>query len=118
MTAKLFHSRTYHAEHALGRVYCRQIVLLYCAQGFCRRCIAGENHERATFVEQISDSLKGETVYNIKRSCAVWSTCVVAEIYVVMLWKRLTYFVENRKAAVSGVKDADGAFLFADHAYA
>ena len=55
-----------YSQHTTHWVEAGQIIHLYVAQGFCRSCIACQDDEMASHLEQFGDCLQGELIDNLE----------------------------------------------------
>jgi glutamate racemase len=87
-----FHGGAYYSQYAAGRIHVRKVVLLDAAERFGGSRIAGQDDQRAAQLKQFLDSLQGEVVDHFERTCAVWSTGIISQVQVIVLWQSFDEF--------------------------
>lgn len=96
------------AEHAPVGVPLWEVVLLDGAQGLSGGRVASDDDEMASHLEEFLYGLPCELIDDVERSWSVGRACVVAEVEVVVLWQQLANAMQDGKATVTAVEDADG----------
>lgn len=104
---QLFGGGTNNAQDTLVVVSLWQIHLLNLTQGLGRSCIAGQNHQITTLIEQPIHTLQSVMVHGIKRSVAVGRSCIVAQIQIVILRQRIHYTAHHGQSPVTRIKYPD-----------
>ena len=76
------------------------------AESFGRGCVAGEDDEGTSAVEEVTDSLEGELIDNLEGTWTVRGTSIIAQVEVVVLGHELANLLKDGETAVTAVEDA------------